>query len=125
MTPTTAIATAAPANTARGATNANSGATRSKPVACAPRCVSEMSPRTRPRTESGTSSCAAEFNSTSDELCPIPAPAAPATAPQIDPATAMSPNPGRYSVHASWLASALRRIGSRASSAPLTIDPIA
>ena len=43
---------------------AKSGETSSSPVACAPRCVSEITPSTRPRTWSGTSSCAAEFTST-------------------------------------------------------------
>ena len=108
--PTSGSATAAPAKTARGATNANSGATRSSPVACAPRCVSEMSPRTRPRSESGTSSCAAEFNSTSDELCPSAgAERRRRRRPRATRRRASSPYPGRYSVHASWLASALRR----------------
>ncbi len=71
--PVSGIATAAAANTLAGAATAKSGETKSSPVACAPRWTSEISPVTRPRKRSGTSSWAAELSSTHDDPCPTPA----------------------------------------------------
>ena len=64
------------AEEARAPTTANSGETKSSPVACAPRWTNEITPSTRPSTASGTSSCAAELSSTSESVSPAPVPIA-------------------------------------------------
>ena len=69
----------------------NSGEMNINPVACAPRCVREITPSTRPSRWSGTSSCAAELISTTDVLWPVAAKNAPATASGSDPASAINP----------------------------------
>src|SRR5580765_8306160 len=82
-----------------------------------------MSPVTRPRNRSGTSSCAAELISTQDEPWPTPHTRPAARATGSEPATAKRPYAGRYNAHASMLARAFRRTGKRASAAPAQIDP--
>jgi hypothetical protein len=65
------------------------------------------------------------LSSTTEVLCPVAAKNAPATASGREPASAISPYPGRYIVHAIMLARALWRIGRRASITPLAIEPAA
>ena len=83
------------AKTGAGATTAKSGATRISPVACAPRWTGRSRPSTRPRSESGTSSCAAEVSSTIAELCASAAANAPAIAIPSEPADGDQPVAGQ------------------------------
>ena len=85
------IAIAVTAKTVEGCATTKNGATKSSPVACAPRWTREIKPITRPRTRSGTSSCAAEVRSTSAALCPLPARKPPSSASPTPSATAKQP----------------------------------